>query len=700
MNRFLFLILLVFLFLISLTNAQNIIYPPDALAVIDVTKAPYNCDSTGMKDCTEALIRAMDDVLRPTLKGQRAIEQELRDDPRSDFYHHLGVENRKIKDEVIAIFPSRLSPSKILYFPDGIYRVSNTVCYTFEDLNNSRGNELNRQIIVRGQSEGGTVIRLDDNCPGFEKGAGKPVFSFMLKNQSNVAMVNMFENISISIGKGNAGAAGLRFFGNNTAAVRNVTIRSEDPGKDGHAGILCDRFNMSGCYFKNITIDGFDYGIQVLPSRMYTVFEHVKLTDQKVAGFLVDENLVSIRDLRSYNTVPGLMITGAAGQVVLIDSKFSRNKDSQGFPVSDFNENSAIEHINGLLFARNIEILGYNSAVTRFGKQILPGRNIEEYSSHGVLSLRENQPKRSLNLPVEETPDLPWEQDISQWISVSECGAKGDGVTDDTKAIQKGMKSGKRVIYFQPGRYLINGQITIPASVQRINFMFADLVAGEDLKKMSNQGTFKVDGFSEVPLIVEDLFAFEEYRGEQYLIDHASTRTLVLSDLHVQTGALYINTVQGGKVFIENICCTDQFPPDPNCYHFRGQKVWARQLNPERADPEVINDGSQFWLLGFKTESRGVGFLTKNGGTTEILGGVINIGGEANPFIVNDGASVSIVCGTSGWQDGQVFRKVVLEIRNGEERLLERDALPKRILPANTPGKYIEQFFIPLYTGY
>ncbi len=76
-------------------------------------------------------------------------------------------------------------------------------------------------------------------------------------------------------------------------------------------------------------------------------------------------------------------------------------------------------------------------------------------------------------------------------------------------------------------------------------------------------------------------------------MDHASKRTLVLCDIHTRTGAVYKNSVPGGTVFIENICCTDQFPPNPNCYHFTGQNVWTRQLNPERAGPEVINDGSR-----------------------------------------------------------------------------------------------------------
>jgi hypothetical protein len=185
------------------------------------------------------------------------------------------------------------------------------------------------------------------------------------------------------------------------------------------------------------------------------------------------------------------------------------------------------------------------------------------------------------------------------------------------------------------------------------------------------------------------------------LFDHASKRTLVLSDLHVQTGAVYINSVTGGKVYIENICCTDQFPPNPNCYSFKGQKVWARQLNPERANPEVKNENSQLWVLGFKTENRGVGYYTCNGGSTEVLGGVINIGGDGNPFILNDNSQVSVICASSGWSAEHIFSTVVLEKRNGMEKTLMRNTLPKRILPAAISStKYIEQLFLPLYVGY
>ena len=52
---------------------------------------------------------------------------------------------------------------------------------------------------------------------------------------------------------------------------------------------------------------------------------------------------------------------------------------------------------------------------------------------------------------------------LAQYVSVKDFGAKGDGTTNDTNAIQSAVNTGKN-IYFPNGTYLI-GQITIPSGV-------------------------------------------------------------------------------------------------------------------------------------------------------------------------------------------------------------------------------------------
>lgn len=57
---------------------------------------------------------------------------------------------------------------------------------------------------------------------------------------------------------------------------------------------------------------------------------------------------------------------------------------------------------------------------------------------------------------------------MNEQINVRSCGAKGDGVTDDTKAIQSALdkaavEGGK--VYLAPGKYVVSGSLKIPVGV-------------------------------------------------------------------------------------------------------------------------------------------------------------------------------------------------------------------------------------------
>jgi len=49
----------------------------------------------------------------------------------------------------------------------------------------------------------------------------------------------------------------------------------------------------------------------------------------------------------------------------------------------------------------------------------------------------------------------------ADWVSVKEFGAKGDGVTDDTQAIQNALSSGASVVFFPRGTYLVTSTLNI-----------------------------------------------------------------------------------------------------------------------------------------------------------------------------------------------------------------------------------------------
>ena len=124
----------------------------------------------------------------------------------------------------------------------------------------------------------------------------------------------------------------------------------------------------------------------------------------------------------------------------------------------------------------------------------------------------DGQELRSLNLTIEETPGPPFEAE-SDCVGVDQLGAVGDGITDDTVAIQNAMNSGKSAIYFQPGVFMIDRPVKVPATVMRINFMYSDLASGETLREMKGAGMFAITGETPDILVVEDLFSRPLYVG-------------------------------------------------------------------------------------------------------------------------------------------------------------------------------------------
>lgn len=683
---------------------QNIHFPDSCKSIIDVTKPPYNLDNTGKIDCTKVLCQIIDDVLGAYEKNFYETKAKL--EAISDPNALVSFEIRKIDGRINVIFPEELPPSKIIYFPNGTYLVSDTISYSMEEFRNFlsslRHLEMNCQLRFIGESMDGVKIKLKDNCKGFEHGNDRPVISFMQGEASNIAMTNMLENLTISIGAGNPGATGVRYFANNTGAVRNVKIISEDPEYRGNTGFSVLHEKVSACLVQNVEIIGFNYGIKIMPQFLYTTFEHITLKHQKRLGIYSGNTVTSIRDLVSYNEVPVLRTEGFIGHTSLIDAKLYG-----GSPLE-----TAIRYNYGQIFLRNIKAEGYEYILRTdmtYTKCESVKDYLDEYCSHGPKTLFEQKINKSLNLKVEETPEVKWDSP-EDWACVNDFGAKGDGETDDTQAIQAAMNCGKPTVFFNPGRYLIDDVIEIPPHVRRINFMYGDLASGSKLCKMRDTGAFKVVGESDEPIIIEDLFAFEKFYGFMTFLEHASKRTVIFSDIHVQTASIYFNSVSGGKVFMENTGCTiggipgagnrtaplpgeEKFPYDRTRANFKfvGQKVYCRQINPERSLHEVINDGGLLWVMGCKTEEEGTAYETKNGGVTEVIGAVFTIGlGKEIPAVINDESEVSVFAATAGMTNQQQWPIVVKEIRNGEVKYLKKEDCPIR---------YLDSITLPLYIG-
>lgn len=604
------------------------------LPYVDVTKAPYYAKGDGVSDDTAALQKA---------------------------------------------FSDHTAKNALVYIPDGLYLVSDTL--TWSDYVKTA-----KRLAVQGESRNGTVIRLKSQAAGFGdpakpkavissySGPGGVAGSTANDEINYQAFMNMLTDLTVDTGSGNPGATGVEWTNHNQGGIRNVTIRSGDPSGAGITGLDLSKPWDGPGLIKNVSIIGFNTGIKTRNTTYSMVFEHLELKNQLAVGIDNSDYILRIRGLQSDNSVPVLnQHDSDFGMVSILDGQLRGGSAAA----------SAIVNDSGQLYVRNIAATGYQRAVTDHGTAV-PGSTVTEYVYGGDYSLFPS-PQHALGLPVEETPDTAYsspEEILAHGVNVLDFKQAGD--PDDTLAIQRAIDSGAETVYF-PTRsvFTISDTIHVRGNVKKITG-FESTFDISSAAAFSAKPVFRFEGTA--PTVVMERFATMRKNSEAHLwYEHASAQTLVFRNIFMTDGRAYSNTVTGGRVFLEDIAGTS--------WTFNQQSVWARQWNPESTAVKVTNNGGDLWILGLKTEKRGTNVANYNGGSAEIIGGVIYpaSGTVDQPAFINYESSMTIITGEEKGASASQghFTEWVRETRNGVTRVLKDTDLPLR--QSGT--------MIPLYTS-
>ncbi|WP_200906179.1 glycosyl hydrolase family 28-related protein, partial [Limnoraphis robusta] len=575
-----------------------------------------------------------------------------------------GAKGDGVTDDTAAI-QQALAENRVIHFPNGTYLVSDTLQW---------GDT--KRLVLQGESQDKTIIKLKDNLAAFNNSSSpKPLLTTFEGQSTGQAFQNSIYNLSVDVGAGNAGAIGIRFTSNNQGGLRDVTIRSSDPNNLGKTGLALTKPWPGPSLFKNVTVEGFNYGVEVNHPEYSNVFENLTLRDQKIAGISNNGNILSIRGLTSNNSVPVIENNDDKGMITLIDGNFEGGSS----------QTSAINLKAGTLYARNITTEGYQSALKK-GNSIVSGNSISEYVSSPAYSLFPS-PQTSLQLDVPELPEIRYDN-LSNWANVTDFGAIASDNQDDSAAIQAALNSGKSTIYFPGGRYNINNTLEVGGNVKLITGASYQtvLTVGGNLKNQ-DQPVFRFESTNQDTVTLERFFG--DYGGGNFhWVEQASPNTLVLRNFAVGSGSAYRNSVPG-ELIIEDVAASD--------WVFDEQKVWAWQLNPEGFTTKITNNGGQLWVLGLKTEKEGTIIETTAGGQTEVLGGLIYPASRGDlipsqqPAFINDESQLTIAgVGESRYNVGS-YNILVEETRNGVTETLLNDS---NILRRG------QGFEIPLYTGF
>lgn len=577
--------------------AQDIVFPPAAEGTgwVDVTKAPYNAPKDGIGDATAALNAAL--------------------------VANIGTGRR-------------------IYLPSGTYLISNTIVWPDQ----ANGN-LPSAGFLQGQSKTDVIIKLKDNCLGFTNGSAPKA---MLDTGHDVAQnfANCVKNVTINSGVGNVGAIGLRYYSNNTGTASDITIISGDG--DGVYGLDLNWQNENGpLLVKNITIVGFKIGVNAGSCQNSQTIEHLTLRNQSLLGLRNQGGVLSVRDLRSYNTVQAVSNSGV---LTLIGASLKNGEDPA----------AAIAN-SGVLYVRSLKAVGYSRGIDNTGGngQSLTDLSSPEWHSHNQISLNPGK-AGMLKLPISETPDMIWD-DVADWQVVN---TPGDGVTEASDAIQAAIDAGKTTIYMLPGNYKVTKPIYVRGNVRTLFGFgcFLDVYPGGGF--VVQEGT-------------HDTVVFDNWGGgyrNAFFCTQASSRTVAIKNI-VNWGVK--KNPGTGDLYLEDICAN----PFAG-FEFYGGNVWARQLNPEsREKTKIISSATNFWVLGLKTEwGQGGATIvdTRNGGKTELCGFLsynIVSPGAAPMFIVNE-SKFSAVGLENAFDTPIAYTTFVRETISGVTKNLSSGVLP------------------------
>ena len=499
-------------------------------------------------------------------------------------------------DDTVAIqqaLDENASQNQIIYLPNGIYNVSATLEYA----------NTQKRNILQGQSRDGTIIKLqndlDFNQPVIKTG-DPPAQRFR----------NSIRDVTVDVGSGNPDAIGINFMANNQGTLDNVQIVSRDG--QGAIGLNLAPDENGPLLVKDVEVVGFDVGIRTFNPTASQTLERIKLVNQNLYGWQNYNQAIFVRDLESINAVPVIWNQpDGASDFTLLDGTLTG--------IGAAAQEPAI-HNQKTMYVQNLNTSGYNLAILQDdqgrGNPSQPDGYVEEWMARDGFATLFNAPESAFELPVFETPEVPWDN-LSDWVSPQ--STSNDGL-DDTSAIQAAVDSGASTVYLPNGVWDLNGTVELRNNVQRLVGTEARVVGG---------GTIKVAEGNPDTVFIDRLDA-----GSISFVQN-STRTMVMSNLIIDN---YFNTTQGtGDLYIQDV--------SGGPWTFTNQNVWARQINPETFEnPRIKNDDSNLWIFGYKTEDEGTLIETVNGGKTELFGAYILNGtfGEIPAFINNE-SSLSYV---------------------------------------------------------
>jgi hypothetical protein len=379
----------------------------------------------------------------------------------------------------------------ILFIPQGTYMISKTIY-------------VPAAIRLIGYGKSRPVIVLKKNSPGFQqenpKDKGNAAYMFWFTSSildstgtvhdaSAGTFYSALSNIDLRIEDGNQAAVALRthFAQHSFIAHCNIEI-----GK-GKAG-LYDVGNM----IEDVKFFGGEYGIyttktspgwQIMMLDTYFEGQRKMAIKTQQAGFTIVRMEV--------NRVPSVLQVDSNywEKIILQDCRFE-NVQGPAIRLSDEGNANMQFNVRNLV-CQNVPILlsypKYDSFTNAPSKiyavsRLAYGLQMEDLDRESTFKTIYEAVALS-KLPAAIPTDIPELPNMSEWVNLKTEGAIGDGLTDDTKVIQKAINE-HRVIYVPQGSYRISETLKLKPNTVLIGLhpMGTNFALAEDAPEFGGFG--------------------------------------------------------------------------------------------------------------------------------------------------------------------------------------------------------------------
>ncbi|KAF8147994.1 exo-beta-1,3-glucanase [Crassisporium funariophilum] len=383
---------------------------------------------------------------------------------------------------------STVTPA-IVYFPNGTYLVSTSIIpYYYTQLIGDA--KTPPTILAAPNFEGLAVIDINPYIPG---GGGAQYYG--ATNTLQIADFQAFSHRSVrnfiidvrQVPPERPQGTGIHWQVAQATSLMNIVVEMSAAPNTTHQGIWME--NGSGGFMGDLVMNGGKFGIWG-GNQQFTV-RNLTVNNAQTGVFSLWNWGWTYQGVKFNNCQVGFDIstggltveTQSTGAQAIIDAQV---KDT---PIFIRTSKPSTGSLAGSLVINNAKLTNVPIAVGVLnGTVVLPGgtKTIESWGQGNVYkgsnpkgTFRQGNiqaPNKSPSLLddagriVSRTHPQYADYALSQFVSVKDYGAKGDGITDDTIALKAifARFSACKIIFFDAGHYIVSSTVTIPAGTRMV----------------------------------------------------------------------------------------------------------------------------------------------------------------------------------------------------------------------------------------